>query len=178
MQFSFRTMLSVVLWAIAMATPTLRAHTRANPVSDALRSTLDDAHRNLLEAASEMPQERYAFKPTEAHMTFAQHVLHMANFNDTMCASLSDTPAPSHPKLTVSATKEQLHQSLHDSFMYCTTALSKLNDASLAQTVSFYGATITRAKAALILSGDWSDHYAVMATYLRLNGLLPPTAKK
>jgi len=25
---------------------------------------------------------------------------------------------------------------------------------------------------------DWEDHYSQMAIYLRLNGLLPPTAKK
>jgi hypothetical protein len=178
MRFCSRSILSVLLSAVATAAPALGAQARANPVSEAMRHTLDDAHKNLLEAASEMPPEKYAFKPTEAHMTFAQHVLHMANFNETMCASLSGTPAPSLPKLTVSATKEQLHQGLHDSFMYCTTALSKLSDASLGQMVSFYGSSITRAKAALILSGDWSDHYAVMATYLRLNGLLPPTAKK
>jgi hypothetical protein len=171
-------MLSLALSMIAMAAPSLRAQTGANPVSDALRGTLDGAHENLVGAAAEMPPEKYAFKPTDAHMTFAQHVLHMANFNETMCALLSGTTAPAHSKVTVSAPKEQLHQSLHDSFMYCTTALSKLSDATLGQTVSFYGSPITRAKAALILSGDWSDHYAVMATYLRLNGLLPPTAKK
>ena len=34
------------------------------------------------------------------------------------------------------------------------------------------------ATASLVLAMDWSDHYAVTATYLRLNGLLPPAAKK
>ena len=32
--------------------------------------------------------------------------------------------------------------------------------------------------AALITVADWADHYSQMAIYLRLNGLLPPTAKK
>jgi hypothetical protein len=26
--------------------------------------------------------------------------------------------------------------------------------------------------------GDWADHYSQSAIYMRLNGLLPPTAKK
>jgi len=30
----------------------------------------------------------------------------------------------------------------------------------------------------LVLAGTWADHYAETAMYLRLNGLLPPTAKK
>jgi hypothetical protein len=27
-------------------------------------------------------------------------------------------------------------------------------------------------------TADWADHYSQQAIYLRLNGLLPPTAKK
>jgi hypothetical protein len=30
----------------------------------------------------------------------------------------------------------------------------------------------------LVTVGDWADHYSQSAIYLRLNGLLPPTAKK
>jgi len=30
----------------------------------------------------------------------------------------------------------------------------------------------------LLTTGDWADHYSQMANYLRLNGILPPTAKK
>ena len=29
-----------------------------------------------------------------------------------------------------------------------------------------------------IATGDWADHYSQVAIYLRLNGILPPTAKK
>jgi hypothetical protein len=36
----------------------------------------------------------------------------------------------------------------------------------------------TRAQAMFITSDDWADHYSQLAIYLRLNGLLPPTAKK
>jgi len=37
---------------------------------------------------------------------------------------------------------------------------------------------VTRATAILAIAEDWSDHYSQLANYLRLNGLLPPTAKK
>jgi len=29
-----------------------------------------------------------------------------------------------------------------------------------------------------LTTGDWADHYSQQAVYLRLNGQLPPTAKK
>ncbi len=34
------------------------------------------------------------------------------------------------------------------------------------------------ARFALGIASDWADHYAEAAMYLRLNGILPPTAKK
>jgi hypothetical protein len=37
---------------------------------------------------------------------------------------------------------------------------------------------VTRAWISLVLAGAWADHYAEAAMYLRLNGVLPPTAKK
>jgi len=39
------------------------------------------------------------------------------------------------------------------------------------------GRKATRAAALIALTNDWADHYAMAAIYLRLNGLLPPTAK-
>ena len=34
-----------------------------------------------------------------------------------------------------------------------------------------------RAFALIALTNDWADHYSSAAMYLRLNGLLPPTAQ-
>lgn len=45
-------------------------------------------------------------------------------------------------------------------------------------TEGFGGKQVTRAWISLILAGTWADHYAETAMYLRLKGLLPPTAKK
>ena len=37
---------------------------------------------------------------------------------------------------------------------------------------------LSRARFALGIASNWADHYAEAAMYLRLNGVLPPTAKK
>jgi hypothetical protein len=29
-----------------------------------------------------------------------------------------------------------------------------------------------------LTTGDWADHYSQSAIYMRLNGMVPPTAKK
>src|SRR5258708_3612769 len=42
----------------------------------------------------------------------------------------------------------------------------------------FGGRQGPRAFALIALTNDWADHYAAAAMYLRLNGLLPPTARE
>ena len=41
-----------------------------------------------------------------------------------------------------------------------------------------FGMSKSRAGWEFVTVGDWADHYSQMANYLRLNGHLPPTAKK
>jgi hypothetical protein len=62
---------------------------------------------------------------------------------------------------------------------FCSDALAKMDDSKLAETMEgFGGKQVTRAWIGLVLAGAWADHYAEAAMYLRLNGVLPPTAKK
>jgi len=35
----------------------------------------------------------------------------------------------------------------------------------------------SRAAAMITIATDWTDHYSTAASYLRLNGILPPTAQ-
>jgi hypothetical protein len=54
-----------------------------------------------------------------------------------------------------------------------------MDDSKLAETAEIFpGRQGSRAWASIILAGAWADHYAEAAMYLRLNGVLPPTAKK
>jgi hypothetical protein len=148
----------------------------ASPVASAFRSSLQTAQKNLVAAAEAMPEDKYGYKPTEGHTTFAQHMVHIGDFNATMCSLISGAKAPAAQKPDA-ASKAAVVAHLRESFAYCTSALAPLDDTKLGSSVSFFGSQISRARAILILSGDWADHYAVTATYLRLNGLRPPTAR-
>jgi hypothetical protein len=54
-----------------------------------------------------------------------------------------------------------------------------MDDSKLAETTEgFGGKQVSRAWASMVLASSWADHYAEAAMYLRLNGVLPPTAKK
>ena len=150
-----------------------------NPVSDAVRSILDRASKNMVAAADEMPADKYSYRPTPEQMTFGHLVMHMAGSNNFLCSKISGEPAPPAEKLTEADPKEKLVAALKLSFDFCTQALAKADDSNLDQEMTLFGGRkATRAATMIALTNDFADHYSAAASYLRLNGLLPPTAQK
>ena len=150
----------------------------ANPVSNTVRKILDRESKIMVAAADEMPADKFTFRPTPAQMTFGHLVMHMAGSNNALCSAISGTAAPTQEKLDEADPKDKLVAALKNSFDYCTQTLSKVDDSNLGEQVKFFsGRTISRAGAMIALTNDFYDHYSAAAMYLRLNGLLPPTAQ-
>ena len=151
---------------------------QSSPVAEAFRHNAQTVGKNLIAAAEEMPADKYSFRPTAAQMSFAQVVLHLAQGNDYLCGAISGTKAPTRSKLDTTATKEALVSRLRETFTFCDQSLSSLDDSKLSQSLPMFGGrTMTRAAVMTLTTGDWADHYSQSAIYLRLNDLLPPTAK-
>lgn len=151
---------------------------QSNPVMDSVRHIMQRQEKNLVAAAEEMPAGKYSFRPTSQQMTFGMLVSHVAGSNNFLCSRLSGTAAP---KSEVQATdsKEKLVAALKDSFAFCNTELAKVNDSGLGEQVKLFGGhEMPKAGGAISLTNDLADHYSQAAMYLRLNGLLPPSAKK
>ncbi len=151
----------------------------ASPVMNAVRQVSQRYQRNLVGSAEEMPADKYAYKPTPQQMSFGQLMLHVATSNEFMCSSISGQPQPKEPQLDPTSPKAQLVARLKESFSYCADALAKVDDGGLSQQVPFFGnREVTRATAVMGLAEDWADHYGQAAMYLRLNGMLPPSAQR
>jgi len=157
---------------------TTAAAPEANPVSNTVRKILDRQSKNMVVAVEEMPADKFSFHPTPAQMTFAKLVEHMAGSNNFLCSKISGAPAPPEEKLSETDPKEKLVGALKASFDYCTQTLAKVDDSNLGEQLTLFGGRqASRAGAMIALTNDFADHYSMAAIYLRLNGLLPPTAK-
>ena len=170
--------LSACVLSVSATVPIAAQEQQANPISTTLKSELKSAQRNLTAAAEAMPSGKYGFKPTPAQMSFGQLMLHVAGSNEFMCATIAGTKAPQRAKMAPTASKDSIVARIKESFDYCTTTVEPVDDSKLGEMVPFFGGRkISRGGAMVSLVGDWSDHYGASAIYLRLNGILPPTAK-
>jgi uncharacterized damage-inducible protein DinB len=170
---------SLRLLPLALCCLTATAAAQSAPVSDALRSTAKRSATNLIAAAEEFPATKYGFKPTPAQMSVGDIVGHLSGGNDFLCSSISGVAAPKRTEMKKGATKAQLVSALKESFRFCDEALAKVDDSGLSDEVPFFGGReVSRAEMMFVAAEDWADHYSQLANYLRINKLLPPTAKQ
>src|SRR5205809_463417 len=180
------TLITLAVLPLSLAAQATTAATAAapaastSPVTDALRQMQQRYSRILVAAAEAMPAEKYTYRPTPAQMSFAQIQVHLANEgNDLLCSKVAGVPAPQRTAADSTLNKEQLITRLKDTFQFCEQAFAKLDDSKLTEPIQLFGPNpFTRAAAILITVGDWADHYSQEANYLRLNGVLPPTAQR
>jgi hypothetical protein len=149
------------------------------PLSAALVSAWQRASVNMPGAADAMPADKFSFKPTPAQMSFGEILAHEAQSNETLCAAVAGgQQTPSESAAGATAPKDQLVARLRKSFETCGGIVAKLPESALGDSVPFFGGRkATKARAAIALAQDWADHYAQAAMYLRLNGILPPSAR-
>jgi hypothetical protein len=100
----------------------------------------------------------------------------MAAGNDALCSSIGGVAPPK--RSAVGAQKARLVARLRETFQFCESALAKVNDSRLAESVSYFGQDASRAQVMVAAAEEWAGHYSQLAVYLRLNGLVPPTAKR
>ena len=170
-------MLVAVAAAAAAARPQESSAPIANPVSTTVKSQLTRFSKNMVAAAESMPADKYGFKPTPEMNTFGHLVMHIVQSNNLLCSKISGAAAPD-AKLADSDGKDKLVAGLKASFEFCSTALANVDDSKLSESMILFGnRPASRAAALIALSDGWNDHYGTQAIYLRLNGILPPTAQ-
>ncbi len=170
---------ALLLLAASAFAQTAPAPTK-NPVSSALRDILPGRQKNTIAAVDAMPADKFNYKPTADQITFGHHVAHMVEANYGLCSNAAAVPVPKVEEVKDTDAKDKLVAALKASFDFCADALSKMDDSKLGEQVTGGpgGQQLSRARFALATAGNWADHYAEAAMYLRLNGILPPTAKK
>ena len=169
---------AAVIPALLLLVSSAFAQTK-NPVSSALRDILPGRQKNTIAAIEAMPADKFSYKPSADQMTFGHLVAHMVEANNFLCSKAAAVPAPKVEEVKETDAKDKLVSALKSSFDFCSDALTNMDDSKLAEpTEGFGGKQVSRAWASIVLASSWADHYAEAAMYLRLNGVLPPTAKK
>ena len=159
-----------------------------NPITTAFRNRTTTMRRNIAQAFDSIPASLFGYKPTPAQLTVGYIAQHLVNDNYLFCNNFSDMKATRPEKDTstpdsVKATwpKDTLVARLKEANAFCDAAMAQLDDTKVGEIISISGPNNTTrqvARANFLVSHaiDLADHYSQLANYMRLNGILPPTA--
>lgn len=142
----------------------------------------------LLAAFDSIPESRYAFKPTPVQQSIGYIAQHLEDANYQLCARFGDRPRIMTAKDSLADTvkarwpKDTLLTRLRQSFVFCNEAIIKLTDAQLADTFvvgqgSPQQPTAPRVRFLILFVTDLAEHYSQIATYMRILGMVPPSAQ-
>jgi uncharacterized damage-inducible protein DinB len=159
------------------AAPLAAQASSANPNVENARAIWESVRDYVTEAAADVPESMYAFRPTPDVRTFGQLIGHIAGSQRVYCAAaLGEKPPAEDAVEKAATTKAALVAALKQSNNYCARAYTITDAAAAGMTEVFDG---KRSKAYALLENAMHDneHYGNIVTYMRINKMVPPSSK-
>jgi uncharacterized damage-inducible protein DinB len=160
----------------------------ANPIATVFRNRSASLRRNIAQAFDSIPESKFSFKPTDKQQTLGYVAQHVTDDSYYYCGNFSDRK-PTRPEshtttpdsIKAKWPKDSLVAQLKAAFQFCDEVAANMDDAAATAIITVPGPNNTtrqtsRVNALLGHAMDLQDHYSQIANYMRLIGMLPPTA--
>jgi hypothetical protein len=154
------------------------------PLGAIVQKSFDAFANYLIIAAQMMPESGYGFRPTPDVRNFGEQINHATGANYAFCNQAGVPPGferRNPPSLQAVTSKPAIVKALEDSIAYCSSVIAAASEAWLLEPAPNLGGAgsgrITGARAyALIYAGvHGAEDYGTITTYLRMQGLVPPS---
>ena len=163
--------------ALSLSCP-LALSAQAGPVVSSLKGLNDITTTNIRATAELLDEALFSFRPTEEVRSMGELLAHIASAQYSFCSAAAGEENPNSENFEESATtKAQLKAALEAGFGYCTGIYSRMTDAESAETVEFFGGPMAKAGVLAFNSAHNYEHYGNLVTYMRLNGIVPPSSR-
>jgi uncharacterized damage-inducible protein DinB len=135
------------------------------------------AKQDILRSAEKVPEDKYSFRPTDSVRTMGQLFAHVADGQYEMCGGAAGKHDDEKVEQTAK-TKPAIMAALKTAFAYCDGIYSEMTDAKAAELIpAFGGAQITRLSMLDFNVAHTMEHYGNLVTYMRIEGIVPPSSE-
>lgn len=148
-----------------------------NPVVTSLKSLHDLTAANIMRTAEMLDDELYAYRPNEEVRTAGQILAHLANAQYLFCATAAGEESPNQTNFEETATtKADISAALQQAMDYCAGVYGNMTDEAGAQMRDLFGRQLAASAILAFNTTHNYEHYGNLVTYMRLNGLVPPSS--
>jgi len=155
-------------------------------IAGSVGGALGWAEKGFLGVAEAMPEEKYAYIPTQGNFegvrSFGEQVKHVACAQFAFFNEIEGKTPPEHCEKggpSKAKTKPELMQYLRDSFEYGDKVLATITAQNAVDRVEGpYAGPNTKLGMAMAALWHITDHFGQLVVYLRLNGIVPPVTQQ
>lgn len=141
-----------------------------------VKTTHDTVTGFVTKALAMIPQDKLSYKPVDGVRTLGQLFGHLANANGLICGMASGTKFASTGDAEKLTAKADLQKALEASLAFCTKAFAAVTVKNANEPVELFGMKHTRIGALAFNGAHSYEHYGNIVTYMRMNGLVPPSS--
>jgi hypothetical protein len=148
-----------------------------------VKTIYTNIHNFITKSVEQFPADKLTWQPTPAVRSWARLIGHITDDNNGACYLLAgettrparvdtaDTPESAANKLS----KDDLLKGYKESIERCNKAFAAVTEANMAERA---GPTNPRSKIGALIynTSHTNEHYGNVVTYMRLNGLVPPSS--
>ncbi|MDX1545503.1 MAG: DinB family protein [Rhodothermales bacterium] len=147
------------------------------PVTASLKGLHDITKNNLMKTAEMLDDAMYAYQPTEEVRTAGQILAHVANAQYAFCAAAAGEDSPNATNYEEAATtKADIVAALEAAFAYCDGVYAEMTDAEGAEVRNVFGMEMAASAILAFNAAHNYEHYGNLVTYMRINGMTPPSS--
>lgn len=151
----------------------------ANNVTQSMKGLQDITSSNLIQTAEILDEALYAYRPTDGVRTAGQILAHVANSQFAFCAGATGEKNPNKQNYEETATtKADIVAALKAGFGYCDEVYAKMTDAAGAEMHKFFGNEMAATAILAFNAAHNYEHYGNLVTYMRMNGIVPPSSRR
>lgn len=137
----------------------------------------------VLATAEMLDEDMYAYRPTVQVRTAGQQLAHIANAQFGVCSTAAGEESPAEGNYEeIATTREAILAAVKASFEYCESVYANMTDEKLKEIKPFFGGDRRQdMTVASILSFNAThtyEHYGNLTTYMRMNGIVPPSSQE
>jgi uncharacterized damage-inducible protein DinB len=149
----------------------------ANAAVNASRQIWSQNTNWVIQAADQIPEPEYGFRPVDGVRTIGELVAHVAGAQHMFCAAALGEAPPAEDAVPSTGSKAQLVAALRESTAHCERAYAQV-DADAMGMVSLFGQQMSRLQVLIMNGSHNGEHYGNLVTYMRIRGMVPPSSQR
>jgi uncharacterized damage-inducible protein DinB len=163
--------------ALSLLSVPMALAAQQGPISGSLKGLFDIPTGFVKQTAELVPENLYSFQPTPEVRTMGQLLGHIADAQYTFCSVAAGEASPATGSVEQTrTTKAELIAALNEAFAYCEGVHSRMNDAMGTQMRDLFGNQMAAAAVLAFNAAHTYEHYGNLMTYMRINGITPPSS--